>query len=177
MWTVANIVSVFRIFLSIPMGFLLWYDYNGWAVAMIWLASITDMLDGWLARRMNQVTEYGKIFDPIADKIFIITTVVVLIIQGRFPLWLAGIVIGRDVLIALGGAFFAKRLKNVIPADYIGKITVSILGLTIMFAILNLHSITYYAFYISALALIYSFFHYVIRAIKILQEKNNAIEQ
>jgi CDP-diacylglycerol--glycerol-3-phosphate 3-phosphatidyltransferase len=171
MWNASNLLSLSRVFLAIPMAFLLWYEYNILAVAMGFVASITDMLDGWLARKLDQVTEYGKIFDPVADKIFVGVTVVVLLLQGRFPLWLVVIVLARDLLIALGGIFAAKKLKSVIPSDVIGKATVIILGFTIMFAILNLHDIAQYGYYLSAFALLFSFLHYTNRAVRIIMKK------
>jgi cardiolipin synthase len=173
MWNASNILSLSRVVLAIPMAFLLWYEYNVLAVMMGFIASITDMLDGWLARKLNQVTEYGKIFDPIADKIFVGVTVIVLLLQGRFPLWLVAMVLGRDLLIALGGMFAAKKLKSVIPSDFVGKATVTILGFTIMFAILDMHTIARYGYYLSAFALLFSFIHYANRAIKIIIKESD----
>ncbi len=168
MWNASNLLSLSRVFLAIPMAVFLWYDQNILAMIIGIIASITDMLDGWLARKLDQVSEYGKIFDPIADKIFVGVTVIVLLLQGRFPLWLVALVIGRDLLIALGGLLAARKLKTVIPSDYVGKATVTILGLTIMLSILNIHSILDYGYYISAFALVFSFIYYVLRALKIM---------
>lgn len=172
-WTLSNVLSLSRILLAVPMAILLWYGYNVLAVITGAVSSITDMLDGWIARKYNQVSEYGKIFDPLADKIFVGVTVIILLIQGRFPLWLALMVLGRDLLIALGGIIAAKRMKKVIPSDMIGKATVLILGFTIMFSILNVYFILDYAYIICAIALIYSFLHYAVRGIKKMKESEN----
>lgn len=172
-WTVSNVLSLSRIILAVPMAFLLWYEYNVLAVVLGAVSSVTDMLDGWIARKFDQVSEYGKIFDPLADKIFVGVTVIILLIQGRFPLWLAIMVIGRDILIALGGLIAAKRIKKVIPSDMIGKATVVILGLTIMFSILNVYYILEYAYIICGISLVYSFLHYALRGIRKLKESNN----
>jgi len=65
------------------------------------VAGITDALDGYLARRLNLQTEMGRIIDPLADKLLLATTYIMLGLEGYFPWWIVGFVVGRDILIVL----------------------------------------------------------------------------
>jgi CDP-diacylglycerol--glycerol-3-phosphate 3-phosphatidyltransferase len=79
-------------------------------------AAVSDGLDGYLARRRNQVTDLGIMLDPIADKVFAGVLVIMLIIFRDFPLWLAAAIIGRDLaILALGAVLLGKRHKPVSP--------------------------------------------------------------
>ena len=87
-------------------------------------ASLTDALDGFLARKMNWFTELGKILDPIADKLLVIGTIFVLWANNFIPLYVFTILIGRDVLILLGAAMHMSLITNDAPSpNILGKIT------------------------------------------------------
>ena len=64
----------------------------------------TDLIDGWIARNFNQASRFGAFLDPVADKIFAGITVVLLIFYRDLPLWLAAVILGRDLIIMLAGA-------------------------------------------------------------------------
>jgi CDP-diacylglycerol--glycerol-3-phosphate 3-phosphatidyltransferase len=85
------------------------------------IAGLTDGLDGYLARRMNKVSDLGKALDPIADKIFAATLIVLLILFREFPIWLAVVVVGRDLLILLAGLILLKNRKIVPSSNLTGK--------------------------------------------------------
>jgi len=86
MWTISNGLSFIRLLMSLPLAYFLWtYDTAG-VIVMGVAAYISDILDGCLARRLNQISEWGKIIDPIADKVFVGTAVIVMIMQQRIPL-------------------------------------------------------------------------------------------
>ncbi|GAB4261194.1 MULTISPECIES: CDP-alcohol phosphatidyltransferase family protein [Deferrisoma] len=94
--------------------FLLWLlaeERYGASLVLCAVAGVTDALDGFLARRWNQVTRLGAVLDPIADKVLVVGSVVVLAGQGRVPAWLAGLVVGRDALI-LGGAVVYRAVTG-----------------------------------------------------------------
>ncbi len=160
MWNISNLLSLFRVFLALPMGLCLWYHYNIIAVCLGLLSSITDILDGHLARKLNQTTEFGKIIDPLADKLFVGVTVIILLIQERLALWFALTIWGRDLIILLAGLYAAKKTDLVIPSNFIGKFTVIILGFTLMFIILELQTIIPYTIGISVTLLILSLINY-----------------
>lgn len=113
-----------RALLTIPSAVLLWQGHNYLAYSIGILAYITDLLDGWLARKLNEVSEAGKVIDPLADKIYVAVITGMLVVQGRLPLWFVALVIARDVLIMLAGIYLTKRTGFVMPSNTAGKIAV-----------------------------------------------------
>ena len=121
---IPNLLSIVRIGLIYP---ILNSVYVGeYLVGLIYFlaASLTDALDGFLARKMNWFTELGKILDPIADKLLVIGTIFVLWANNFIPLYVFTILIGRDVLILLGAALHMSLITNDAPSpNILGKIT------------------------------------------------------
>jgi cardiolipin synthase len=99
-----NIITVLRIALVVPTAVLLWQaDYVD-ALVLVFIAGVSDALDGTLARRFGWVTRFGAAMDPVADKLLVLVTFVIFFIQGHIPAWLAAVIVTRDVVI-IGGAF------------------------------------------------------------------------
>jgi cardiolipin synthase len=103
-WTVANQLTLLRMLLIPAFVILVVYGKPGWALVTFGVAGITDGLDGLIARRAGQKTSLGAWLDPMADKLLLVTTFVVLTVPGtdmvnRFPFWLTILVITRDVVI------------------------------------------------------------------------------
>jgi cardiolipin synthase (CMP-forming) len=124
LWTYSNGLSALRAVLTVPAAMLLWSQQNEIAMGVGVLCYITDVLDGWLARRLNEVTEWGKIIDPLADKIFVGVITTILVLQGRLPLWFVGTILCRDAVIMLAGIYLARRTDFVLPSNYPGKAAV-----------------------------------------------------
>ena len=100
--TIPNFISIFRLFL-VPLT--IWFMLIGqmkWALLFFLVAGISDALDGYLARKLNQISELGTYLDPIADKALLVSSFVVLSYLGFLPLWLAILVVSRDILIVAG---------------------------------------------------------------------------
>jgi len=93
----------------------------GWFFA----AAITDALDGWLARRLHAESAFGQILDPVADKILLSAAYVALAMVAAIPWWLAGLVLGRDVLILLfaAGALIFTKTRRSFPPSVWGKLS------------------------------------------------------
>ncbi len=81
----------------------------------------TDWVDGAIARRTGQVTNLGKILDPVADRLAIAAGLVALIVRGAFPLWAAVAILARDAVVLVGGAVVAVRWRIRIDVRWIGK--------------------------------------------------------
>lgn len=172
-YNVSNLLSFIRFLLIIPLWFAfgnfdeLFYRYSVAAIGIF--AAATDVLDGYLARKLNQVTEFGKIIDPIADKVLIIFVITKLFLLDEIPHYYFYIIVARDVLIFVGGIIISMKLGRVLPSDYIGKATVlsiSFVLLLILFQ-LNADSILFQLIYYSSIVLVFvSFSNYLVRAIK-----------
>lgn len=121
---ISNLLSLFRL-LIVPL--LFWYIYNQqykFAVVVGTIAIITDLLDGFFARLLNQHTELGIILDPIADKFAIGAGIVAIAISTTdIPLWALFAVIFRDVAIVLGNVYLAIRAKMITRSNWWGKCT------------------------------------------------------
>ena len=109
------------------------------AISMLFMLSLylSDLADGYLARKYNQITEFGKMIDPLADKVCVGAIVLSLVQQGDLPLWYVAIVIGRDLIILLAGAYLSTRIKFVLPSNKLGKFTVTSIAIVIALAMLK----------------------------------------
>lgn len=175
--TVPNILSLIRLFLVIPMIFALINQENILAVLIGFLATIIDGMDGYIARRFNQISEFGKMIDPFADKLFVGATIIILLVQARLPLWFALTIWIRDLLLLIGGLLVARKLKFVLPSQRFGKIAAFVVALTLLFAILGIETIAQYLYIFAAFMLISSFIYYTVRMIIIVKKEKNKREK
>jgi CDP-diacylglycerol--glycerol-3-phosphate 3-phosphatidyltransferase len=172
-WTISNLLSLARLALVVPVVLLLSTNeisHRIYAVTIIVIATLTDYFDGAIARKFKQVTDIGKIVDPLADKIGIGVVSLVLTHQGKLPLWFLIIVLSRDLLIYLGGIYLKSLQGNIIQSNLVGKWTVVIIALVIVFAILNfpeLQIIKSLLIYLTIIMIVVSFALYVKRFLNI----------
>lgn len=124
----------------------------------------TDFADGYFARKLNQVSEMGKILDPLADKFCAALGILALYQYYGLPLWITVVIIGRDVLIVIGSLILMTRLPYVSPSAMPGKIAVTILSFLFLSYIIEfeparfpLEILTFLALLVSALDYGYKF--------------------
>ena len=132
-----NKLTIFRVILILPFILLLLGSHGGWgwfqaifgeqgttaewiALAVFIVASLTDMLDGKIARKYHLVTNFGKFMDPLADKLLVCAAMIVLVEMGRIPSWIVVIIISREFIIS-GFRLIASDKGVVIAASYWGK--------------------------------------------------------
>ena len=133
-WTIPNVLSFLRL-ASVAVFLWLWLnEMRDAAVILYAVGASTDFFDGYIARRTNSVTELGKLLDPLADRVLIIALTIALIAAGVLPLWLAAVIIGRDVLVLAAFPLLEKRGLPRIAVNRVGKsATASLLvGLTLL---------------------------------------------
>ena len=143
-WTISNILSVSRIVILVPVVALILKQESGYRLTVLILmlvAAATDFLDGFIARAMNQVTDFGKLLDPIADKICIVTVAVALVLAGDVPLWYAALVVLRDLLIVVGSSLIVTKRKVVVQSVWAGKITVNFIAAYLILAMMRIESL------------------------------------
>jgi len=122
----ANLLSLSRVLLTPLVGYFLWKgDLQSTHICALLLivAGITDGLDGYVARKLGQISDLGKTLDPLADKLMATVLIGLLIMYRDFPWWLAGVVVGRDFLILLAGLTLMRGEKIVVPSNWAGKYT------------------------------------------------------
>jgi cardiolipin synthase (CMP-forming) len=136
--TLANRLTILRILMTPVIAVLLLYKQMGAALALFVLAGITDALDGFVARTRGQRTSLGMVLDPVADKLLLMSAVIVLSVLKELPWWFAISVVSRDVIL-IGGAFilymFVGRMS--LPPSWLGKLTTGFQILTVLLAMLD----------------------------------------
>jgi cardiolipin synthase len=131
-----NAISLLRIALIAPTLFLIVKGDFGWALALFFVAGFSDGLDGYLAVRYDWATRLGALLDPEADKLLMTGLFVTLAWTGDIPLWLAVIVIARDVIIVAGALAYNYFIKPV-PGEptHISKLNTALQMLFVLFVL------------------------------------------
>ena len=141
---IPNIISAFRIFLVLPIAFHLYQESWKVALVLIFIAGLSDALDGFLARKFSWQSRLGSFLDPIADKLLLIVIFVSLAHKDIIPLWLAFLVVARDAVIVIGAGFYQWKTRALEMSPLMSsKINtavqvVFVLGLLVHLAILPL---------------------------------------
>lgn len=120
--TLPNVISLARILLLVLFCWLL-FGPNRRVPATIVLMVIgaTDFLDGYLARRFHQVSTLGKVLDPVADRLVLVTGILAITVYGAVPAWLAGVVLGRELVVSLAVLALAAMGARRIDVLWVGK--------------------------------------------------------
>jgi CDP-diacylglycerol--glycerol-3-phosphate 3-phosphatidyltransferase len=120
---IPNLISLSRIPLALIACLFLVKKNIILVVVVIFVGVISDIVDGIVARRTDSISDWGKIFDPLADKIAIGAFIIMLAILGAVPLWFVILFLARDALIAAGGLFVTKKLGSPPSSNNWGKYT------------------------------------------------------
>ncbi|KAH6975896.1 CDP-alcohol phosphatidyltransferase-domain-containing protein [Ilyonectria sp. MPI-CAGE-AT-0026] len=105
-YNLPNFLTFTRLVAAPAVGYLVLHDCHTWAVALFAYAGVTDMLDGWIARKWNLKTVVGTVIDPMADKTLMTILTVCLAIKGALPVWVAAVILGRDVGLAISAIYY-----------------------------------------------------------------------
>ncbi len=120
--TIPNVLSLFRLALVPVFLVLIIQGSDLLALLTLIVCSVTDYLDGVLARRLGQVTRLGQLLDPAADRLFIFATVIGLALREIVPWWLVVIIVGRDIALLVLGVILANFGHGPLPVHHLGKI-------------------------------------------------------
>ena len=146
----ANKLTIFRIILVPLILIIPFFKISGelWGIPLTYLiidiifiiASLTDKLDGYIARSRNQITTFGKFLDPIADKILVIVAMLILVEAGRLPAWIPAIVVIREFIVSGYRLVAVEKSGKVIAASIWGKIKTCTQMLGIIIAFIDVNS-------------------------------------
>lgn len=126
-WTIPNALSVLRILLIPVFAYLFIQDHVIAAVIVMAVAAFTDLLDGKIARKLNQVTNLGKMLDPIADKLSQIAIVIILLVKYEGPIrYLLGFFIVKELLMLVAGGILLSKGKRPVAAEIWGKLATTV---------------------------------------------------
>lgn len=172
-FTFSNLLSILRAVLALPFAVIMFSGGPGsrwWGAAIMAVAAFTDKLDGVFARRLNQVTEWGKILDPLADKIAVMTVVVVLFVFKEIPVWFVTLVFVRDTVIFGTGMYLKVVHGIVLSSNETGKWAVGIISLTLFLFLLGFVSVvTDVLMAASVVMMVLSSYFYAIRFVQVMK--------
>ena len=121
MFTVPNLLSLARLLLVPVFAYLIVTERDGWALGVLAFSGFSDWLDGYLARRWNQVSRVGQLLDPAADRLYILSTLLGLAWRDLIPWWLVALIVARDAVLALTLPVLARRGYGPLPVHFLGK--------------------------------------------------------
>lgn len=133
-YNLPNALTFLRLLLIPVIIYLFWKDRMMEALGVFVFASLTDIADGYIARKYNLITDFGKLFDPLADKLMVLTVMAALVLKGIAPLGAILILLFKEALMLLGGFLLLKK-DIVVYSHVVGKIaqTVTVLALVLCF--------------------------------------------
>lgn len=177
-WTVSNMLSLSRIVLAIPFMLVMLLEVPGarwWGLAILAVGIATDKLDGVLARKRNEISEWGKILDPLGDKVGLGAVALVLVLQNVLPLWFLLLLVGRDILIFVGGIYLRTISGSVLPSNIAGKWTVGFVAAYLFLKLLDVEGLlTDIGLTASVLMILISFASYAFRFFEVLRLQEGA---
>ena len=171
MKNIPNILTVIRLILA-PVFVVVFFsgkeNAHDLALIVYIVASFTDFLDGYLARRYNLITELGKVLDPFADKVMLITVLICLYIWGRIPLIIPVIVVVKEVFMIVSGLIlYLRKERMVIPSNIFGKSATVMFMLSIMLLMIFPENDNFvYLLYLTILVKIIAFISYRITYVR-----------
>ena len=183
MFNLANQLTLARIFFVVPIILLLYFPGKIMcflAAVLFGIASLTDFLDGHIARKGNMVTSFGKFLDPLADKLLICAILIMFVELGWVPAWVTVVIIGRELAVT-GLRAMAIDEGVVIAADKYGKVKtvmqiIAIIPLLLHYPLLgvNVHLIGNFLLYIALVLTIFSGLNYFYKFYGIWRENDRA---
>lgn len=185
MLNIPNILTIFRFILVPVFGFFLCTGEFVIAAVIFTLGGVTDVLDGYIARQYNQVTSWGKIADPLADKLMQMTALVILsIVIGVVPIEFLLIILAKEILMGVGALMLYKHDNYVVSANWYGKMTTVVFYLAIIMMMFDEPfrrwkiwgiPINKFVFMLAIIAALFAFFMYVKSYYRIRGKKTEKI--
>ncbi len=159
---IPNILTTIR-FLLIPVFYFVYFSSmeNNFMISIVifLISGITDVLDGYIARKYDMITKWGTLLDPLADKLMLLTALFCLSSTKTISIWIFVLILSKEVLMILGGILLLK-MRTVVSARYYGKAATLFFYLSIGVMIFN-KTIGGYIMYIAIILTLFAFFNYL----------------
>ncbi len=162
-----NALSMFRITLISPyLYFYLFFPTYGESIALtiFIISGLTDLLDGYIARKFNQITKIGTVLDPLADKLMLVSVLTGFVIKDKINLWLLTFIVCKELLMILGSFILYSEKDEVIPSNVIGKITTILFyvaGIAIIIEMPSGYSLMVSFFILNIISLFFYFYKFI----------------
>ncbi|NSW90647.1 MAG: CDP-alcohol phosphatidyltransferase family protein [Firmicutes bacterium] len=163
---IPNILTTIRFFLIPIFGYFLYEGQYIWSVIVLTISGLTDILDGFIARKFNMVTSWGKLADPLADKLMQLTALILLSAKNKIPLIIVIIFILKELMMVIGSYLLYKQDKVVVSANWYGKMATVIIYFAVILIMFNVPYGIILAI-IAVAAALFSFFMYISNFLKI----------
>lgn len=169
-WTIPNLLSVLRILVIAPFAYFFLHEQLLWAVVMLAFSGLSDLFDGMIARKFNQITELGKMLDPLADKLTQGTIAVCMAMKHPMLIPILAIFVLKELGMLIGGCILLKKKKRPCAAKWYGKVAtflfyISAVVIVMMQGVFHLYTttatvISYVLLGITAAFMIYAMVRY-----------------
>ncbi len=172
-----NKLTIFRIILIPVFIFLFFSDVDNnliYAFVVFAVAGVTDILDGYIARKFDLVTDLGKVLDPFADKLMLMSVLICLATMNLIPTWLLIVMIIKELVMVYGGIrLYLSHTQVIIPSNQYGKLATVAFYLAICMVLLGLDSmLASVILYIAVGLALFAFFNYLSIALKTKSKRN-----
>lgn len=176
-WTVSNVLSIVRLLIAVPVVYMILQrnpeDPTAQAdpllLLLVVIAIATDWFDGKLARWSRTVSEWGKVLDPLADKLAAGFTVLALVSVKAIPWWFVLMMVARDIITGLGWSILSRRTGSIFMSRMSGKAATGAVGVTVLAAILVADpEVMNACLWITTTLLLYSFVDYLVHFVSVL---------
>ena len=138
---IPNLITIFRLALIVPLVMSYYFDYMTYLYVLLGVVILTDFLDGFLARRLNQISDLGKLLDPIADGLALFTFSVILYFESRIDLWFCIFYFCRQFLLLILSMTFLPNADSVYGSNIVGKWGVGFLTLGLGIYVIKIESL------------------------------------
>ena len=173
-FTISNLMSLSRVFLLLPVIYFFKQDTpesKFYLFGLMLLAMLSDYLDGILARKLNQVSNLGKILDPVADKICMGVMAILLVQYRDMPLWFVIVIVARDVIILFCALFVLDKKNQIMQSTMPGKFAVGFMSISVLAYTFDIHELKLISIILSMIFILWTMVVYATRFIHVLHQK------
>ena len=167
----ANFLTILRLLLVPFFVFFMLSEgknFSQIALTLFLVAALTDVIDGYIARSFNKITEFGKRADPLVDRILVASALMTMAYKGMIPLWGLFLILFRDLFLTVGFLLLKERDRKEMSVTSIGKFTTFCIVISIILLLAGITPYGFYVFYAGCLMSLISGMHYAIRAYKVI---------
>lgn len=162
-FSIPNLLSFSRIVLLVPIVIALLEGYTALAAALVLISFLTDLADGRVARRLNQVSEFGRILDSAADKLTLVVIVTTLAAIGHFPAWAMVLIVGREAAIVGASLYLIVNGIMVVPPAFFSRSTSVVFTVMEIAYIIDLYPVATISLYVALSLMTIAFAHFLQR--------------